>query len=339
MVTNSIGTRLKLVPAGSFLMGASLDDTNAEKDEKPQHKVRITRPFYLGVYEVTQYEYRQVMNDNPSHFRDSVLPPVESVSWLDAVKFCNKLSEREGRGPYYRIEDKTVTTLGGNGYRLPTEAKWEYAAAPRKARAPPRSIRLGITKPTCRLTPGLVRIRERRHTRLDRRSRTLGASTTCRAMYGSGARTSIRPITTVSLRKTIRRVQRRPRAGSSGAVAGATTPRPAARRTVAGSGPEYRGYAWDSVGRRPAVGPSKHEIRSGGRSGGQSGADSRPSRSERAMKVGPGARANPNVMPGAENRRRRGRPKTDPSRRVPSPGSCRRWAVPNMAGRPPLAVV
>ena len=127
LITNSIGMKLKLIPAGSFLMGATPDDTEAEKDEKPQHKVTITRPFYLGVYEVTQYEYKQVMNDNPSNFKDSELLPVEQVSWLDAVKFCNTLSEREQRQRYYKIEDKTVTVLGGNGYRLPTEAEWEYA--------------------------------------------------------------------------------------------------------------------------------------------------------------------------------------------------------------------
>ncbi len=127
LVTNSVGTKLKLLPAGWYLMGATPDDTAADKDEKPQHKVTITRPFYLGVCEVTQYEYRQVMNDNPSKFKDSELLPVENVSWLDAVKFCNKLSERERRKPYYKIEDNTVTIFGGNGYRLPTEAEWEYA--------------------------------------------------------------------------------------------------------------------------------------------------------------------------------------------------------------------
>ena len=127
LITNSIGMKLKLIPAGSFLMGATPDDTGAYKDEKPQHKVTITRPFYLGVYEVTQYEYRQMMGENPSSFKDSELLPVEQVSWLDAVKFCNKLSERERRKPYYKIEEEAVTVLGGNGYRLPTEAEWEYA--------------------------------------------------------------------------------------------------------------------------------------------------------------------------------------------------------------------
>jgi formylglycine-generating enzyme required for sulfatase activity len=137
LITNSIGMKLKLIPAGSFLMGAIPGDTEADDREKPQHRVTITRPFYLGVFEVTQYEYRQVMGKNPSHFKDSELQPVEQVSWLDAVTFCNTLSERERRQPYYKIEGEpvtirggtgqTVTILGGNGYRLPTEAEWEYA--------------------------------------------------------------------------------------------------------------------------------------------------------------------------------------------------------------------
>ena len=68
MIKNSIGMKLKLIPAGSFLMGATPDDAAADDFEKPQHNVTITRPFYLTVYEVTQYGYKHVMGPNPSHF-------------------------------------------------------------------------------------------------------------------------------------------------------------------------------------------------------------------------------------------------------------------------------
>ncbi|QEH38396.1 Serine/threonine-protein kinase pkn1 [Aquisphaera giovannonii] len=133
LISNSIGMKMRLIPAGPFLMGAT-GESQAYADEKPQHRVTITRPFYLGVYEVTQYEYRQVMGENPSRFNDSELLPVEQVSWLDAVCFCNKLSERESRRPYYKIEGDAVTIQGGSGYRLPTEAEWEYACrAPRNS--------------------------------------------------------------------------------------------------------------------------------------------------------------------------------------------------------------
>ena len=126
-ITNSIGMKLVLIPAGEFLMGSPEDDDDADAEEKPRHRVQITRPFYLGVTEVTQGQYRAVMGKNPSQFKRSDNLPVEQVSWFDAVKSCNKLSEREGRKPYYRIEGDAVTMAGGDGYRLPTEAEWEYA--------------------------------------------------------------------------------------------------------------------------------------------------------------------------------------------------------------------
>jgi len=126
VLVNSIGMKLKRIPAGNFLMGELPEETNAGKDERPQHRVTITKPFYLGVHEVTQNEYKQVMAHNPSKFQDSDQQPVEQVSWLDAVKFCNKLSEREDRKPCYRIDGDDVTITSGNGYRLPTEAEWEY---------------------------------------------------------------------------------------------------------------------------------------------------------------------------------------------------------------------
>jgi formylglycine-generating enzyme required for sulfatase activity len=136
-ITNTIGMKLKLIPAGEFLMGAPDGEPEAQEDEKPRHHVRITRPFYLGVYPVTQAEFREVMGNSPSWFSaggggrakvsglDTSRHPVECVSWQDAIAFCNKLSEREGLGPCYRPDGGRIES--GEGYRLPTEAEWEYA--------------------------------------------------------------------------------------------------------------------------------------------------------------------------------------------------------------------
>ena len=123
------GMVLLRIEAGEFMMGSPDSDKDAEGDEKPPHRVRITRPFYLGKYEVTQAEYEAVMGQNPSHFKGKPKNPVESVSWLDAVRFCNQLSEPEGLKPFYEISGETVQVpdWNGTGYRLPTEAEWEYA--------------------------------------------------------------------------------------------------------------------------------------------------------------------------------------------------------------------
>jgi formylglycine-generating enzyme required for sulfatase activity len=125
--TNSIDMKFVRIEPGEFLMGSPDSDSVAAADEKPQHRVRISKAFYLGIHEVTQGDYQAVTGENPSHFKGSSDLPVERVSWLDAVRFCNKLSERERRDPFYNIDGAQVTIAGGNGYRLPTEAEWEYA--------------------------------------------------------------------------------------------------------------------------------------------------------------------------------------------------------------------
>jgi formylglycine-generating enzyme required for sulfatase activity/serine/threonine protein kinase len=114
-IANSIGMTLVLIPAGEFPMGSSDADPGAFPQEKPQHKVRIARPFYLGATEVTQGQYQAVTGGNPSHFKGPDGLPVDSISWNDAVAFCAELNKRE-KG-----------SLGGAIYRLPTEAEWEYA--------------------------------------------------------------------------------------------------------------------------------------------------------------------------------------------------------------------
>ncbi len=141
-VTTRVGQiKLKRIPAGTFLMGSPEDDTDAHSDEKPQHRVRIRKPFYLGVCEISQAQYQAAMGNNPSQFssywvgKDEIdgqstdQYPVENVTWLDAVEFCNKLSEMEGLKPFYEINWEAVRVLdwNGPGYRLPTEAEWEYA--------------------------------------------------------------------------------------------------------------------------------------------------------------------------------------------------------------------
>jgi formylglycine-generating enzyme required for sulfatase activity len=107
IITNSIGMKFALIPAGEFLMGSP--EGQGGSDEQPQHKVKITKPFYLQTTEVTQAQWKAVMGDNPSNSKGDGLP-VEQVSWEAAQKFIEKLSAKEGVK-----------------YRLPTEAEWEYA--------------------------------------------------------------------------------------------------------------------------------------------------------------------------------------------------------------------
>ncbi|MCR5124556.1 MAG: formylglycine-generating enzyme family protein, partial [Treponema sp.] len=117
-----------LINGGSFTMGSSESEDWRSNDEI-LHKVRVAS-FYMAKFEVTQKEWREITGKNPSNFTGDKLP-VESVTWFEAIEFCNALSKRDGRTPVYAITDggKTVTwNRSANGYRLPTEAEWEYAA-------------------------------------------------------------------------------------------------------------------------------------------------------------------------------------------------------------------
>lgn len=122
---------LVLVKGGSYTMGSK------SGDEKPMHNVTLDS-FFIGKYEVTQKQYEAIMKYNPAKFIDEN-NPVEQTSWYDAIVFCNELSKMEGLEPYYEITVKEkqpngnisnadVSVKGGKGYRLPTEAEWEYAA-------------------------------------------------------------------------------------------------------------------------------------------------------------------------------------------------------------------
>ena len=142
IITNSLGMMFVLIKAGEFLMGSPDSDKDADDDEKPQHRVRITRPFYLGVHEVTRGQFRRFVDDSgyqteaekdgiggwgwneaankfeqaprytwrEAGFEQTDLHPVVNVSWNDAVAFAEWLGKKEGKT-----------------YRLPTEAEWEYA--------------------------------------------------------------------------------------------------------------------------------------------------------------------------------------------------------------------
>lgn len=117
---------LVLLPGGTVTIGSPDSERQRQADET-QHQVTLSA-FYVDPHEVTQQDYQAVMGTNPSHFRGANLP-VEQVTWYDAINYCNKLSEARGLTPVYEIDGTTVTwNRAADGYRLLTEAEWEYAA-------------------------------------------------------------------------------------------------------------------------------------------------------------------------------------------------------------------
>ena len=119
--------RMVSVEPGAFWMGSPAEEVGRFDDET-RHRVRITRPFRIAKTPLTQELYEAVMGRNPSH-RLGPLHPVEHVSWTDALTFCNALSDLEGWRPAYVFSwDSVVWDESADGYRLPTEAEWEFAA-------------------------------------------------------------------------------------------------------------------------------------------------------------------------------------------------------------------
>ena len=148
------GIKTVWIPAGAFLMGSPAVEEGRQNDESPQRRVTISKGFWMCVYPVTQEEWTRVMLGNPSYFHTNPAGeekqgrrPVESVSWYDAIEFANRLSILEGLSPAYSVGgstnpddwgtapagtdgkwDAAETVPDSQGWRLPTEAQWEYAA-------------------------------------------------------------------------------------------------------------------------------------------------------------------------------------------------------------------
>lgn len=123
VVQTKSGIRMVAVPGGEFLMGTD----RGNPDESPAHRVKVS-PFLMDMFEVTHEMLAAVQLPNPSHWQDQPSKPVERVRWRDAKQYCNERSLAEGLKPCYN--EKTAEwdcDYSANGYRLPTEAEWEYA--------------------------------------------------------------------------------------------------------------------------------------------------------------------------------------------------------------------
>ena len=132
------------IAGGTFLMGSPSDEPWRSADET-QHEVTVS-DFSLDPHEVTQADYARLMGENPSSTQGDTLP-VESVTWLDAVAYCNARSEEAGLAPAYVIDGEAVTwDRAADGYRLPTEAEWEYAC--RAGTTTPFNTRTSISPDT-----------------------------------------------------------------------------------------------------------------------------------------------------------------------------------------------
>ena len=117
---------MALIKDGTYVRGSPAGERGRSNNEGPQHQVTVSS-FYMGIYPVTQAEYQEIMEKNPSQFKGPNLP-VEQVSWFEAIEYCNKRSLKEDLTPAYTVNGSNVQwNRDADGYRLPTEAEWEYA--------------------------------------------------------------------------------------------------------------------------------------------------------------------------------------------------------------------
>ena len=214
--------------------------------EQPGHSVKITRPFSLGVHEVTQGQYRAVMHKSPSHFRGSEDLPVEQVSWLDAVAFCNELSQT-------RAQETVLSHRGRRGHhrwrqRLPSAHRGGMGI--RLARVRQRCGHLAMTPAGWATMRGSSATPGRKRTPLARSCQTPGDFMICWVMSGNGVPTGTTRDTTIRPRASTLPARPRAWSGSPGEGPGNASRGSAGPRSAASS---RRGPRINQVGFRVAT--------------------------------------------------------------------------------------